>query len=137
MSVLRVLVAGLIVSTAVHYTDNWLSIEDYAPHTGFLANNPWSIPFFWAAFAIVGILAYRDYSRSPSTRAHLLLGVFSVAGISTFGHLMYSGNDFAAWQWASVLADGVLGLSVLAFALWSAATRREPTLSRPGTLRSS
>jgi hypothetical protein len=34
--------------------------------------------------------------------------------LSTFGHLLYDGNDFAAWQWASLLADGVLGLAVLA-----------------------
>ena len=127
MNVLRVLVGALLVSTAVHYTDNWLSIEDYAPSTGLLAENPGLIPVAWALFAVVGILGYRDYRRAPSTRAHLLLGVFSVSGISTFGHLLYSGNDFAAWQWASVLADGVLGLALLAFALWSAARVRPST----------
>ena len=129
MSLLRVLVAGLLLSTAVHYTDNWLSIEDYAPSTGLLADNPGLIPVSWALFAIAGIAGYREYRRAPSTRAHLLLGVFSVAGISTFGHLFYSGNEFAAWQWASVLADGVLGLALFAFVLWSAAARRQPALS--------
>lgn len=123
MTVLRILVGALLVSTAVHYTDNWLSIEDYAPSTGLLAENPGLIPVAWALFAALGIAAYRDYARAPSTRAHLLLAAFSIAGISTFGHLLYDGNDFAAWQWASVLADGVLGLAVLAYAMWSAATR--------------
>jgi hypothetical protein len=121
MMLLRVLVGGLLVSTAVHYTDNWLSIEDYAPATGLLADNPGLIPLAWALFALLGVAAYREYGRGPSTRAHLMLAGFSVAGISTFGHLLYEGNDFAAWQWASVLADGVFGLAVLAFALWSAA----------------
>jgi hypothetical protein len=127
MKALPILVGALLVSTAVHYTDNWLSVEHYAPRTGLLADNPGLIPVAWALFAIVGIAAYRDYRRAPSTRAHLLLAAFSIAGISTFGHLFYSGNDFAAWRWASVLADGVLGLSVLAFALWSAARVRPVT----------
>ena len=124
MTLLRLLVGGLLLSTAVHYTDNWLSVEDYAPRTGVIADNPGLVPVAWVLFAVVGVLGYRAYARRPSTAAHLLLAVFSVAGISTFGHLFYEGNDFAAWQWASVLADGVLGLAVLGFALWSAARVR-------------
>jgi len=125
MTLLRVLVGALLVSTAVHYTDNWLSIGDYAPETGLLADNPGLIPVAWALFAALGIAAYLDYRRAPSLRAHVLLAAFSVAGISTAGHLLYAGNDFAAWQWVSVTADVVTGLAVLAFALWSAAYRRD------------
>jgi hypothetical protein len=124
VNLLRVLVAALLISTAVHYVDNWLSVEDYAPSTGLLAENPGLIPVAWVLFAAVGLAGYREYRRGPSTRAHVLLAVFSIAGISTFGHLAYDGNDFAAWQWASVLADGVTGLAVLAFTLWSAARLR-------------
>jgi hypothetical protein len=124
MKALPIVVGALLVSTAVHYTDNWLSVEDYAPSTGLIAENPGLIPVAWVLFAAVGIWGYREYRRGPSTRAHVLLAVFSVAGISTFAHLAYEGNDFAAWQWVSVLADGVTGLAVLAFALWSAARVR-------------
>ena len=131
MTALRLLVGGLLVSTAVHYTDNWLSVEDYAPRTGPIADNPGLVPVAWALFAVVGVLGYRAYARGPSTGAHLLLAVFSVAGISTFGHLFYDGNDFAAWQWASVLADGVFGLAVLGFALWSAARVRPAAPAAP------
>lgn len=126
---MRALVAALLVSTAVHYTDNWLSVEDYAPPTGLLADEPWLIPIAWALFAAVGVWGYREYRRGPSTRAHLLLAVFSVSGISTFGHLAYEGNDFAAWQWASVLADGVTGLALLGFVLWSASRVRPAAVS--------
>jgi hypothetical protein len=119
VTLLRVLVAALLVSTAVHYTDNWLQIEDYAPETGLLVDEPWLIPISWALFAAVGIAGYREYSRGPSLRAHVLLAVFSLAGISTAGHLLSDGNDFAAWQWVSVTADIVTGLAMLAFVLWS------------------
>jgi hypothetical protein len=126
---LRLLVAAVLLSTAVHYTDNWLQVEDYAPTTGLLAENPGLIPLAWVLFAAVGIAGYVEYRRAPSTRAHVLLAVFSLSGISTFGHLAYSDNDFAAWQWASVLADGVTGLAVLAFTLWSA-SRVRPAAAR-------
>lgn len=124
MKALPVLVGALLVSTAIHYTDNWLSIEDYAPRSGFLPENPWIVPVVWALFAAVGVAGYREYRRGRLTRAHLLLGIFSVSGISTLLHLLYEGNSFAAWQWASVTADGLLGFAMLGFALWSAATAR-------------
>lgn len=125
MTALRILVGALLVSTAVHYTDNWLAIDDYAPRSGFLPENPWIVPLAWIGFAALGVAGYREYARrGPTTRAHLLLGLFSVSGISTLLHLLYDGNSFAAWQWVSVLSDGVTGFAVLAFALWSAARVR-------------
>ena len=42
------LVGGLLVATAIHYTDNWLSVEDYAPETGLIPDNPWLVPVAWA-----------------------------------------------------------------------------------------
>jgi tryptophan-rich sensory protein len=128
----RALVVALIVSTAVHYTDNWLRVERYAPREGLLADNPWLIPIAWGLFALLGIAAYREYRRGPTLRAHLMLAGFSVAGISSFGHLFYEGNDFAAYQWLFVLSDGIIGAAVLAFALWSAARARtgpEPSIT--------
>jgi hypothetical protein len=132
MTLLRVLVGALIVSTAVHYTDNWLSIEDYAPREGLIADNPGLVPVAWVLFTILGLAAYREYRRGPSLRAHLMLAGFSVAGLSTLLHLPYEGNSFVAWQWVSVLADGVTGAAVLAFALWSAA-RARPAAAPPVT----
>ncbi len=120
----RVLVAALIVSTAIHYTDNWLRIEHYAPREGILADNPWLIPIAWGLFTALGLAAYREYRRAPSLRAHLMLAGFSIGGISSFGHLFYEGNDLAAYQWAFVLSDGIIGAAVLTFALWSAARTR-------------
>ena len=138
MKALPIVVGALLVSTAVHYTDNWLSIGDYAPQSGVLHDNPGLVPVAWALFAAVGIWGYREYRRAPSTRAHVLLAIFSVSGIATIGHLAYDGNHFVAWQWVSLLADGVSGLAVLGFALWSAARVEGPALagpSRPSSLR--
>ncbi|HEX8645779.1 MAG TPA: hypothetical protein VF715_02685 [Thermoleophilaceae bacterium] len=127
MRTLPILVGALLVSTAVHYTDNWLSITDYTPRSGFLPENPWLVPVVWFVFAALGIAGLREYGRrGPTTRAHLLLALFSVSGLSTLLHLLYEGNSFVAWQWVSVLSDGTLGAAMLAFALWSATTGPSP-----------
>lgn len=128
--VLRGLVIALLVSTAVHFTDNWLRVEHYAPREGLIADNPWLVPIAWVLFALLGVAAYRSYVRAPSLRAHLMLAGFSIAGISSLGHLLYEGNDFAAYQWAFVLSDGAIGATVLAFTLWSA-SRIGPVAARP------
>jgi hypothetical protein len=121
MKALRIVVGAMLVSTAVHYTDNWLSVGDYAPRSGFVPENPWIVPVAWLVFAALAVAGYREYvRRGPSTRAHLLLGASSVSGLSTLLHLLYEGNSFAAWQWVSVVSDGLTGAAVLAFALWSA-----------------
>jgi tryptophan-rich sensory protein len=130
MMALRILVGALLVSTAVHYTDNWLSIEDYAPRSGFLPENPWAVPVAWLIFAAIGLAGYREYARrGTTTRAHALLATFSLAGLTTPLHLLYEGNSFAAWQWVSVASDGLTGAAVLAFALWSVAGVRPPAAS--------
>jgi hypothetical protein len=132
MRTLPVIVGALLVSTAVHYTDNWLAIGDYAPRSGLLPDNPWLVPVAWVLFAAVGVAGYREYRRrGPTTRAHLLLGTFSVSGISTLLHLLYEGNDFVAWQWVSVMSDGILGLAMLGFVLWSA-SRVRPAAAAAG-----
>ena len=61
MKALRIVVGALLVSTAVHYTDNWLSIDDSAPRSGLLPENPWLMALAW----------------------HLVLGLFSVSGTTT------------------------------------------------------
>lgn len=68
MTLLRVLVGALIVSTAVHYTDNWLSIEDYAPREGLIADNPGLVPVAWVLFTLLGLAAYREYRKGLRRR---------------------------------------------------------------------
>jgi hypothetical protein len=129
MKALPIVAGALLVTSAVHYTDNWLSIEDYAPSSGLLADNPGLIPLSWLLYAVVAVVGIREYRRAPTTRAHVLLAIFSTSGIVSLGHLTYEGNSWATWQWASVLTDCVLGLLLLGLVLRSAARVRPATAS--------
>ena len=129
MKALPIAAAALLATSAVHYTDNWLSIEDYAPSSGLLADNPGLIPLSWVLYAVVAVAGIREYRRAPSTRAHVLLAIFATSGIVSLGHLTYEGNDWAPWQWVSVLTDCVIGLVLLGLVIRSAARVRPAAAS--------
>jgi hypothetical protein len=70
------------------------------------------------AIGVAGFLLYRS---ELSQRAHLLLVVYSVTGLSSLAHFIY-GVPATPVQVVSVALDGVTGAAMLAFAIWSYAT---------------
>ncbi len=126
------IVAG-IVSTGIHFTDNAIFIEGY-PQPDYI-----TVPLIigtwigWTASAIVGYRLYRRDERS--WLAHVLLLVYAYAGLSTLGHYLYgSPSELPAWRNVSIVADGVVGFSILAFTVWSAvrAIRGRPRVAATG-----
>ena len=114
---LRLLVGALIVSTAVHYTDNAFAIEHYP---GTEPGGAVGVVLFWIGFTASGLLGYRLYERGREPLAQVLLAVFSYSGISSLGHyLSEGGSRLAAWQHVSISLDGLIGFAVLGFAIWS------------------
>ena len=123
-SVLLVLLLASIVSTAIHYTDNAVNIADY-PQPGWLTEA--QIYISWVVLTGVGILGYRLYRAERYGPAHLLLLVYSYTGVSSLGHYLYSGVDeLSARQHFHIATDGITGLAILAFVIWSALSMRTP-----------
>jgi hypothetical protein len=119
---LRVLMGALIVSTAIHYTDNAVAVDEYP---GTEPGGAVGVPLFWLGFTIAGLIGYRLYTRGREPLAQVLIGVFAYSGISSIGHYLYDGMDeLATWQNVSVLVDIALGSALLAWVIWSLATRR-------------
>ncbi len=126
------IVAG-IVSTGIHFTDNAIFIEGY-PQRDYI-----TVPLIvvtwiaWTASAIVGYRLYRRDERSQL--AHVLLLVYAYAGLSTLGHYLYgSPSELPLWRNVSIVADGVVGFSILAFTVWSVLrnVRRRPATASAG-----
>ncbi len=116
-TVLLVLLIACIGSTAVHYTDNTISIDKYPQAE---AVSRLSVALVWLLLTPAGVLGYRLYSGGRMLPAYACLTVYSITGISTPAHYLQAGfSDFAFWRNASILTDGVTGVAILAFVLWS------------------
>ena len=112
---LRLLLGAAIVSTAIHYTDNYAAIDDF-PQPGWVAE--WNIAASWVVLTVVGLLGYRLYSQGRLVPAHALLAVYSYTGLSSLGHYLYGAPD-PLLRNISIIADGLTGAAILGFVIWS------------------
>jgi hypothetical protein len=118
---LRILLGAAIVSTAIHYTDNYVAIGDF-PQPGWVAE--WNIVVSWVVLTAIGLLGYRLYTKGRFFPSHALLAIYSYTGLSSLGHYFY-GTPEPLLRNLSIAADGLTGAAILAFVVWSA-SRRSP-----------
>lgn len=111
------LLAAVAVSV-VHYADNVANFADYPEPASGPAPSPAAIALAWLAFTAFAALAWRWLGEGRTRAAAIALAVYSGSGLVGLGHYTVPGA-FAMpwWRQAHVLADIVLGLAVLAFAL--------------------
>jgi hypothetical protein len=117
IATLRVLMAALVVSTAIHFADNALKIDEYpAKEPGGTVG----VPLFWIAFMAAGFFGYRLYVRGREPLAQFLLFLFAYAGMSSLLHYTAPGGSrLEWWQHVSIAFDGLTGFAVLGFIVWS------------------
>jgi hypothetical protein len=123
-AVLRVLVAAAIVESFVHYADNTLRYDDYTiadPSFPGSLIKQWVIPVSWVLFTIAGIVGYRRFRDGRRPEAAAWIGAYSTSGlISVLHYRDISMSDLSAFQNTFVILDVLLGVLLLAFALWTA-----------------
>lgn len=132
---LRAVLAFSIVSTALHYSHNYVEVDRYPD--GLISGEvvQAAILVSWPLLTAIGLLGYRLYTQRRYGPAHVSLLVYSVTGLSTPGHFLDGSPDIAPFWYATIFTDGLAGLAVLAFALWSARTEavvEEPRLRARG-----
>ena len=121
--ILRIVLGAAIVSTAVHYTDNYVAVDDF-PQPGWV-DRP-TVLVAWIVLTAIGLAGYRLYTRGRLAPAHVCLAIYSYTGLSSLGHYLY-GTPEPFLRNVSVVLDGLTGAAVLAFVIWSAsATRGSP-----------
>jgi hypothetical protein len=121
VTVLTAVLAASVVTTAIHYTDNTVAFHSFP---GSESGSPVEIPLTWLALTAAGAVGYAMYRRGRVLAAHALLGTYALTGLTTPLHYLYgSPAELPVWRNVSILADGLIGLAVLAVVAWSWATR--------------
>ena len=116
------------VSTALHYTHNFVRVEDY-PGGGATAVRV-GIVVLWPLLTAVGWHGYGLYRQGRHHAAHVCLALWSFLGISTLGHFLYGTPDIPPLFYATIFTDGLSGLAMLGFVVASARSVRSPRPAR-------
>lgn len=118
LSLLRVILAASILSTAIHYTHNFIEVHRYpGPHGAFDTITRVLIVIAWPLLTGIGLVSYRRYAEGRLREARLGLAIYAMTGIITLGHFIYGSPRIPAFFYATLFTDALTGLAVLAFAL--------------------
>lgn len=99
----------------VHYVDNTIRFDDYAPDPG-LITRP-LIPISWVVFTAFGIWGYLQYRRGENAKAAIGLAIYSGSGlIGPFHYTSVSPSEFDWFQNLFVVLDTLAGLAVFGIA---------------------
>ncbi|MEM9541434.1 MAG: hypothetical protein AAGA60_18290 [Cyanobacteria bacterium P01_E01_bin.42] len=112
-----------ILSTIFHYTDNFLFFDRYpAPHW----MNIHHVYIAWLILTPWAILGYIWYVKKRYWPAYGSLGLYSLTSTGSFGHYFYGSPAALSGKInLSICLDGLAGLSLIAFLLWSAFLQQE------------
>ena len=114
---LKLILITSIISTAIHFTDNYRFIEYYPQPIWITAP---SIYQSWIILTIISIVGYWLYKLRRFWVAYLCLGTYSLTGLASPGHYLYgSWSQFSFKMHLFIWTDAITSSAVLAFVLWS------------------
>ena len=113
---LQTLLVTAVLVSIVHYVDNVVRFEDYAPAGAGLVTAP-LVAASWFVLTGFGLWGYLSYRRGRYRSAAVGLAVYSVSGLVGVVHYReVSPSDFDPLQNTFVSLDIVLGAAILATA---------------------
>jgi hypothetical protein len=122
LTVLKVILAAEMLSTAIHYTHNFVEVSHYPGPKDLYTLTRVAIVVSWPLLTWIGLMGYRRYREGRVQEARACLAVYSVTGFATLGHFIYGNPKIPAFFYATLFTDALTGLAVLAFALWATGT---------------
>jgi hypothetical protein len=134
LTVLKAIIAAEVLSTAIHYTHNFVAVSRYPGPRDLYTVTRIAILISWPLLTWIGLTGYRRYRDGRYPEARVCLAVYSLTGLVTFGHFIYGNPQIPAPFYATLFTDGLTGLAVLGFALSMPGAGRPPATSAP-TLR--
>jgi hypothetical protein len=123
LRLLKAILAVSMLSTAIHYTDNFVQVNRYpGPGGSFYTVVRVAIVLGWPLLTAIGLIGYRRYREHRYQEARVCLCVYSLTGLATLGHFAYGNPQIPPFFYATLFTDTLAGLAVLAFVLWSTNT---------------
>ena len=129
MAVLRGILGFSILSTAAHYSHNFVAMDDY-PGGGPAVKV--AIVLSWPLLTAIGLYGYRLYAQGRHHDARVCLLIYSLTGLVTPLHFVYGSPDIPAFWYGTIFTDFLAGAAVVAFVVWSA-SRPAPRRLRPSS----
>ena len=118
-----ILVFG-VVTTALHFTHNFVAIEEY-PQSDLIPN--WlvraAIVVSWPIFTLIAVRAYRRYASGDTRGARTGLIAYAAWSLFSLGHFSEGNPDIPPFFYATIFTDVLAGVLVVAFLIWSAGAR--------------
>ena len=120
---LAILLVINIISTILHYTDNFLFFDRY-PAPNWM--NMHHVYIAWLLLTPFAFIGYLLYTKQKYWLAYLCLFIYSNAGAASMGHYFYGSITSMSWKMnASIALDVIAGISLDLFLFWSAFIARE------------
>ena len=119
LKILKAIIAFTIVSTGLHFTHNFVEVDNYPIDLASGAVVQVAILVFWPLFTAIGLLGYRLYSRQRYPLAHACLLGYAFFALTSLGHFLDGTPDIAPFWFLTIFTDALGGLAVLTFTVWS------------------
>lgn len=118
VALLRLLLAAAIISSAIHYTHNFVMASMYPPLPPMFPN----ALAFRIGIAItlplltgLALWGYAQYVAGRTRSAGWAFIVYSVLGISTIGHFLGPSPDIPVFFFVTIFTDFLTGAAMLVF----------------------
>jgi len=118
-TLLAVLIGLGILSTAVHYTHNFVMADCYPP-IGWVDSLDYriGIAVFWPLCTASALLGYRLYAQGRNREAQLALFGYVPLGLTTPLHFLGGTPDIPTFFMVTIFTDFLTSFAILLFALW-------------------
>jgi hypothetical protein len=133
LGLLKWILAASILSTAIHYTHNFVAVDEYPGPKSLYTVVRVAIVVAWPLLTWLGLMGYRRFREGRDSEARVSLAVYSITGLATPGHFIYGNPQIPGFFYATLFTDALAGLAVLAFVLWSASGGATPRAEGAGT----
>ncbi len=125
-SALKAILVFTMVSTGIHFTHNFVKIEDYpdSPIPDSVVRT--AIVISWPLFLFVAVRGYRLYAERGLGAARPWLIALGAWALVALGHFTGGNPDIPPVWYATIWTDVLAGLLVLGFVVWAARRPRRP-----------